>query len=419
MRLMVYSHDTFGLGNIRRMLAICEDLLETIAGLSILLVSGSPMLHSFRLPKGLDYIKIPCLGRDARGQLSVKYLETEMAEALQLRSELIKAAVANFKPDLVLVDKKPYGLQGELKDSIRYLKKNLPQTKLVLLLRDILDTPEVTIEEWKKSGYTQAVEQLYDQVLVVGMPEIFNLAQEYCFSPHLAHKVRFCGYIRRKPGKKSRQTIRQELQIKADEKLVLVTPGGGGDGYRLVQTYLEGLKYLPTSEKVKSLMICGPEMPSIQREELSQIAQNYSTVKIDEFTDDIMSYMEAADLVVCMSGYNTICEILSLSKPAVVVPRVQPVKEQWIRAKRMANLGLFKVIEPEDLTPPNLIKVITEELRQDPQDLSQQFAINLNALPRIQSAVYSLFYAEKKSSFFEVKKNSTEICYFPNLEAVS
>ena len=69
-RIMVYSHDAFGLGNIRRMLSICKYLIKYISNLSILLVSGSPMLQSFRLPQGLDYIKLPCLNR---GQAGTQY----------------------------------------------------------------------------------------------------------------------------------------------------------------------------------------------------------------------------------------------------------------------------------------------------------------------------------------------------------
>jgi len=64
---MVYSHDTFGLGNIRRMLAICSHLHASIPDLSILIVSGSPMLQSFRVAQGIDYIKLPCLKRTEGG----------------------------------------------------------------------------------------------------------------------------------------------------------------------------------------------------------------------------------------------------------------------------------------------------------------------------------------------------------------
>ena len=109
-RLLVYSHDTFGLGNIRRMLCICEYLLTAIPDLSILLVSGSPMVHSFRLPRHLDYIKLPCLKRTEAGDYAVRAMGTSLDETVKLRSELLQITVANFRPQLLLVDKKPYGV---------------------------------------------------------------------------------------------------------------------------------------------------------------------------------------------------------------------------------------------------------------------------------------------------------------------
>ncbi|MGL5078006.1 MAG: glycosyltransferase family protein, partial [Waterburya sp.] len=263
-RIMVYSHDAYGLGNIRRMLAICKSLLKSIPNLSILLVSGSPMLQSFRLPQGLDYIKLPCLNRGSSGEMAVKYLNADIESILTLRSELILAAAKNYQPDLVLVDKKPSGVRGELNSTIDYLKHYLPNTKFILLLRDILDTPEKTIQEWQKENYYQIVESVYDRILVVGMPEIFDLCQEYQFSQEITSKVRFCGYIRKESGLKNRRTIRQELGIKSNEKLVLVTPGGGEDGYFLVNNYLDSLakeRDRFVNQKIRSLIFCGAEMP--------------------------------------------------------------------------------------------------------------------------------------------------------------
>lgn len=388
MRLLVYSHDAFGLGNIRRMLTICQHLLDNVFGLSILLVSGSPVVHSLRLPPGLDYIKLPCLGRDRSGKLTAKYLGTGVDETVKLRSDIIKTAIANFQPDLLLVDKKPYGLKGELKESLDILKTQFPETKLVLLLRDILDSPEATIKDWQTQGYYQAIDQSYDRVLTVGMPEIFDPIEEYQLPASLSHKVKFCGYIRRETGRKSRSLLRQELQTSPDEPLVLVTPGGGGDGYHLVNNYICGVSQL-SPRRIKSLIVCGPEMPPPQRQKLYQAARQHSQVQIGEFTDDMTSYMEAADAIVSMGGYNTVCEILSLNKRAVVVPRVQPVQEQWIRAKRMANLGLFKVIHPDFLTPQKLVDAVLEQLRSRNLPL---LCLDLNALPRIEQEVLRLVF---------------------------
>ena len=158
MKLMVYSHDAFGLGNIRRMLAICDYLLGTIPGLSILVLSGSPALHSLRLPKGLDYIKLPCISRDQTGDISVTFLDTSLEETVNLRADLILSTVQTFQPDVFLVDKKPNGLLQELQPTLNFLAQSAHSstafsTQLVLLLRDILDTPEATRRQWQRHNY--------------------------------------------------------------------------------------------------------------------------------------------------------------------------------------------------------------------------------------------------------------------------
>jgi predicted glycosyltransferase len=369
------------------MLAICECLLSEIPELSILLLSGSPMLQGFRLPKGLDYIKLPCLNRGSTGEIAVKYLGMGVEETVKLRSELILSAAINFQPDLFLVDKKPDGLKNELKDTLNYLQTALPETKLVLLLRDILDCPEKTIAEWQKNDFYKAIEQFYHQVQIVGTPEVFDTAQEYKFPPTIAEKTRYCGYLHRLAGQKSRTRIRKELQVSRRERLVLVTPGGGEDGYELVDTYLSALALLPAKYRIKSLIICGPEMPVEQKQLVYRAAANNSQVQIREFTDDLMSYMGAADTVVSMAGYNTICEILSAGKPAVIVPRSKPSKEQLIRAERMANLGLFQAIDPDRLNPEIFMNALVNQLEQQQQ---LNFDLDMNGLSRVKDCLLNL-----------------------------
>lgn len=398
MKLIVYSHDAFGLGNIRRMLAICQYIIKAYPEASILVVSGSPALHSLRLPKGIDYIKLPCMERDESGVVSAKYLDTNVEESVQLRSDLILSTVKNFKPDFVLVDKKPDGLQKELQATLSYLKTDCPETKLVLLLRDILDRPEVTIAQWQRHGYYDVIAKSYDQVWVVGTPEIFDIRSEYQFPVAIAQKTRFCGYIRREAGIKPRQILRQEFGLQIDDKLVLVTPGGGADGYRLVDIYLKGLENSAANHH--SVIISGPEMPALQREEIQQRVALLPQVELLEFTDDLVGFMDAADVVISMGGYNTIGEILSLQKRSIVVPRIQPVEEQWIRAERMAKLGLFRAIHPDRLTPENLMQQLQEEL--EASDSIAPSRLDMNALPRIAEYLSRLVY-----------QNATPTCIAP------
>ncbi|MDJ0725134.1 MAG: glycosyltransferase [Prochloraceae cyanobacterium] len=411
MRLTIYSHDSYGLGNIRRMLEICKHLLKTIPKSSILLISGSPLLHNFRLPEGLDYIKLPCIRRDRKGQLSAKFLTTDVEETIQLRAELIKTTMIGFKPDLLLVDKKPYGLKGELKSALDYLQQFSPQTKVVLLLRDILDRPEKTISEWIKNQFYGGIKKYYDRVLVVGMREIFDLTKEYKFPNCIAQKVKFCGYIRRESGNKTPAILRQELGIEADEKLVLVTTGGGDDGYNLVHNYLLGLTQLDCDLKIKSLIISGPEMPLHQQQEISQKSANNPQIQVIEFTDDLNSYIEAADVVVSMGGYNTTCEILSLKKKSVIVPRFRPVQEQWIRTERMAHMNLFKSIHPDRLRPENLIQAVMEQLNDTRCDRLSNIEdiVDLDALPKIAYQIYELLNSDSQTVRKERLKNRVKL----------
>src|SRR4029077_21073603 len=118
-KVLVYSHDTFGLGNIRRMIAICEHLKTRIPEISVLVLTGSPMLHSFRLVDGIDYVKLPCLRRDVGGAIGVKYLNLNLDSTVRLRRELILSTVTYLKPDIFLVHKKPGGVAGELEESLK------------------------------------------------------------------------------------------------------------------------------------------------------------------------------------------------------------------------------------------------------------------------------------------------------------
>ncbi len=395
MRIIVYSHDAFGLGNIRRMLAICQHLLTTIPKLSILVLSGSPAIHSFQIPERLDYIKLPCFGRDCNGQWGAKYIASDISETIHLRSNLIKTTIINFKPDLILVDKKPYGLLNELKPSLDYLKIFFPKTKLVLLLRDILDEPNKTIESWQKQGYYQAIQNEYDRVLVVGMPEIFDLVQEYQFPYGIAQKTKFCGYIRKPFQPEPTATVRQVLSIQEHEQFVLVTPGGGGDGHDLVNTYLSALERINFQQNLKSLIVLGSEMPTSERKILIQKTKKYSNVFTFDFTENLMRYIHAADLVVSMAGYNTITEILALGQKTVVVPRQHPSKEQLIRAERMAKKGLIKMLYSDSLTVEELSQQLQSELAETIQKPYYSFQLDFEGLPKLEQEIYQLLLEKK------------------------
>jgi predicted glycosyltransferase len=383
MRLMVYSHDTFGLGNIRRMLSICNHLHESIDDLSILIISGSPMLQSFRVGSGIDYIKLPCLKRSESGALGVKFLPMEAEEIIRLRRELILSTVVSFKPDVVLVDKKPDGLASELEPALRHIRCALPNTLVSLVLRDILDDPGPTIETWTKHGYNNILHWYYDKVLVLGSRSIYDVCAEYEIPAVLSRKFVYCGYVAREDKLQDRSKLRHALGVGEDTSLVLATAGGGEDGFNVLLKSIEASQRLSPSLNPHTLVVTGPEMPSFKRSQLIAAAAHSPAISVVEFLPDLLSHMNTADVVISMGGYNSICELATLNKHAIIVPREIPVREQSIRMERIGRYGPILTISPRDLDAHALCEAIQTQLQNCHRCDSGVWHLDMGALPRI------------------------------------
>lgn len=397
-RVMVYSHDTYGLGNIRRMLAICEHLVETMEDVSVLLVSGSPMVQSFRIGHRIDYVKLPAIRRVARECYSARSLSLEIDQLITLRANMISSAVRDFEPDLILVDKKPLGVNDELAPALEYVRKNLPLCRRALVLRDILDAPERTRAQWRDDRCDELIRRYYNVVFVLGSEEVFDVCREYGFAADVRQKVRYCGYVARKAGRRAPAAVRSSLGIDGS-RMVLVTPGGGEDGYALVDAYLAALPQLPTDGSITSVIVTGSDMPPAQKADIEARSAGLPDVRVLEFVDDMMSYMAAADLVVSMCGYNTFCEIASARRRAVIVPRAKPVLEQSIRTERFAARGLVTAIDPDRLSPAALAAAVIGELRRGNRAQPRfDTEVDMNALPALAATVAMLLRETTRSA---------------------
>ena len=381
-KILLYSHDTFGLGNIRRTLVLGSGLLQEYPAASVLIVTGSPMIHDFRVPQRIDYIKLPCLDRVTADRYQPRSLQTCGPEVASIRSSLLQRSVLGFAPDLMIVDKRPAGVGGELKETLRALSRHPHATKLVLGLRDILDEPERARASLKRARDMETIARYYDEVWIYGERGLFDAVREYAFPEAVAAKTRYCGYLKR-------PTLRAPPHDGPPR--VLVTSGGGGDGARMVGTYLEGLMNLPRSVALHTTVVFGPEMPDASRAELLSKYGSVADVAFVEFEPDLTPRYAECDLVVSMAGYNTVCELLSFARRAVLVPRAEPVAEQLLRARLLAERGYFRMVEPRELEPGVLIAVVLDALAA-PQPAPRP--MDLDGLPRIRARARALIEGE-------------------------
>jgi len=410
-RIFIYCHDAYGMGNARRMMAISRHLAATLPDANLLLASGSPVIHGFRLPDRVDYIKLPSVARTDREQYATRYLTTGIRDTIRLRSALLRAAVQDFQPDLVLVDKKPFGIMHELGDAIRYLRANSPDTKHVLVLRDILDAPAPTIACLASSHFERDINSCFDLVAVLGTPDVFDVRREYALDAETRSRVAFCGYLRSAPGARTPADIRQSLGVADDEQLLLVTPGSGEDGRVLLETSMGAIARVRQEAHgatVRALVMAGPQLPADDLARLTTAAQAIGGTTVQTFTDDMSSYVSAADLVVAMGGYNTVCDILSLAARAVVVPRVRPVAEQWIRAERMHGLGFFTAVHPDGITADSLAQAIRETLARPARRIPPE-DVNLDGLPGLMTHLDRL-YQDDPPAYVPVTARRVSAC---------
>jgi len=378
-KILLYSHDTFGLGNIHRTLLVAEALTGALPGAAVLIVTGSPVIHALRIPDGMDYVKLPCLDRVAAERYQPMFLSSWSDDVKRMRRDILRKAALGFDPDLVIVDKRATGVDGELLGTLAALRRLRRPPRIVLGLRDILDEPARTRRVLAKSHAFATIERYYDEVWVYGTPAVFDTVREYGFPEAVARKTVFCGYLR---------TGTEGCPSNGGPPRVLVTTGGGGDGSDVVEAYLEGLLGLPRRFALRTTIVFGPQMPEHRRARILERFGVMPDVDFFDFEPDLGRRYAEADVVVSMAGYSTVCELLSSGRRAVLVTRAEPVREQLIRARRFADLGYFDLIEPGELTPERLISTVLSALHRDPAPVAP---VDLGGLVRVVTRARALF----------------------------
>lgn len=339
----MYSHDTFGLGHLRRCRTIAHSLVENFSGLSVLIISGSAIAGAFDFRARVDFVKIPSVIKLRNGEYTSMDQHIDLSDTIRMRESIIRNAAETFQPDIFLVDKEPMGLQGEVSETLAYLKSR--NTELILGMRDVMDAPHLLAAEWERKGLISKIEAFYDQIWVYGPKNFHDPMIGMDIPQSVRDRMRFVGFLKRQALHADLSTNRQEGDY------ILVTTGGGGDGVALIRDVLAAYEQDATLT-YKTLVVLGPYMPGKERDEFVERGSRLTNLEIINFDSRMEELISSAKAVVSMGGYNTFCEILSFDKPALIVPRTVPREEQLIRTQRAAELGMVDMLLPEEAGDP-------------------------------------------------------------------
>jgi predicted glycosyltransferase len=346
-RIALYSHDTMGLGHMRRNLLLAEELVASPLRPNILLISGSREVSRFALARGIDVVSLPALYKDAESTYHARSLDVSLADLIAVRSATILGTLKAFEPDVFVVDNVPRGAVRELDAAMNYLRRR-GRTRCVLGLRDILDDARDVRTEWTRSENYSAVRRNFDMIWVYGDQNVADVSEEYAFPHDIASRVHYTGYLDQRVRTASNPPSADAEGV--DGNTVLCMLGGGQDGLALADAFARTHFDAPLT----GLLVTGPLMSPARRAELASAAASNPRLRMVEFISNPMAAMRAARSVITMGGYNSVCDVLSIGVRALVVPRVIPRAEQLIRAERLSARGLIDMMHPDAATPEAL-----------------------------------------------------------------
>jgi predicted glycosyltransferase len=397
-RVVLYSHDTMGLGHMRRNLLIAHVLARPPLEATVLLVAGARRATAFPLPPGADCLTLPALRKEKDGTYRARRLDVSLRKLIALRSNAIRSTVLSFDPDVFIVDNVPRGAVREL-DPVLDDVRRLGHTHCVLGLRDVLDDAAAVHRDWSRAENEDAIRSFFDSIWVYGDRAVYDVAREYAFAPDVAEKLRYTGYL----DQRARLELGEEDDSETIERLglppgrlALCLLGGGQDGAGLGEAFARA--DLPPD--FNGLIVMGPFLdPSVQRK-LRRLVRNRPQFRAVDFIREPIRYAVHADRLVSMGGYNTVCEALSLGKPSLVVPRVTPRTEQLIRARRLEALGLLTVLHPDDLSPTAVSRWLAREGAPSVDARTRIDLCGLDRLPGLVEESLAPPVPSRRSTFF-------------------
>lgn len=389
--IMLYSHDTYGLGHLRRNLTLAHALAARDTSASVVLVSGSRVAGEWRLPPRVSVVALPAAIKTGAEEYRPVAAGT-LHELVAQRSGLIASTLLRVRPDIVLVDHAPLGMKGELRLALALAREELRDTRTVLGLRDILDDPAVVRRAWEEQGVDAALHELYDSVLVYGCRNLYDVTEHYGFDDALRRRTTFTGYIAKDEAMEAPSGTGEGWGPSSPRRSgrILVLGGGGGDAAGLFHSTLAAWPAIRRVTCARGLLVAGPLMEEAEFEGIRRRAAALGgDVDVLRFSRSVLSLIRASDVVVTMGGYNSVTEVVTARKPALVCPRTAPRREQLIRAERFAERGLVHLHQAVEETPAAMAEAIVRTWAAGAPSRAARNSIDLRGVERVTGLLLS------------------------------
>ena len=379
-RVVIYSHDTYGLGHLRRNIALAEALVRSSKQMRIVIVTGSRVASSFEVPSQIELVELPPVVKVGTDQYQAYGIEIPISLIKRARAAIIIDVIKRFSPEIFYVDHSPLGMGQELRGVLDFLKTERPSILRFIGLRDIIDSPENMKSGWGSDGQLEAIDTFYNRAYVFGEKNLFDIAKAYGLDPGLC--LHYLSYIG-KPEFIEAGLRRSELFSDPNYNggHLLVTSGGGGDGFALCELGV----LLGRATGYRTIVVTGPLMDRGALHQLNLLAEGYENIELIEFCANFEALVAKARVALSMGGYNTTLELAAARVPAIYLPRIFPREEQLVRGRIFASLGFGELVSTQEWNLDQIVGLLNR-FWEEPI-LGESVALEMSAIPRFASQI--------------------------------
>lgn len=306
--VLLASHDGDGLGHARRNARLAAALVRRCPQAQVVLLTGLASRHDWLEDPRVRVVRAPSITKRADGSRTSRD-GRPLRDVVADRAALFTSLVETLRPDLVVVDRHPVGVDGEWRDGLDVVRRS--GGAVMLGLRDVLDVPERIREEVAGPGWAEAA-RLLDAVAVYGHRRLCDHAAEYA----LPLTTQYCGIVVDRPSARMPRS-----------RGLMAMAGGGRDGHDVTRLALAVGRSRPVT------VVAGPQSATLPQQPGVRVLRQ----------DPLAAPGPAGTLQ--MAGYNSTWETIAAGVRPLLLPRRAPRREQAIRAGRLAALGLADVID--------------------------------------------------------------------------
>lgn len=342
--VLILCQYVYGIGHFVRAVELARSFCRYF---DVHLVSGGESIPNFSIPDRVRFTQLPAIYKEeASAHLLPVDTTIGLGTCFDTRAKILADLVRNCPPDILVTEHFPFGLLFETESLalIGQVRSARPSALVVSSVRDVIESERGSSSD---AHVCEILNQFFDLVMVHGDERFLGLRASFPLINRVAIPIVHTGYVVVPPAK---------IRPRFGPPLLVGAIGGGRIGQELLTAlaaaHLETVKHWQ-----HDLLLFRGAFDQLGA--LPVVEATSLRVRAFDRTAYHESLAEAAG-VICLGGYNSVLEALSMSLPTLVYKRafMGTNREQALRSELFAASGLVNTFDESDLATNKLAPLL-------------------------------------------------------------